>query len=262
MCPTFTVCLSVPKSALFCARRIPGNSVSLVLLSVFGISQGDTLFSKKEEKSQAGQGPLGIGGRRGWAPGWVDGDGLPQGRAGWGAACLGSAGGPACISLHPETAELLCPVLGERWETFPEGLCCLYTCLLLHFADTPVQVRAKLGLSALCLSLPCWHALSLQVSWLFYKTQKIYFSSALSVSVFEVYLPRLQYIKHWKMGISRVQFRALKLAPALNCPLKVPVSFYWLQKVLTETSLLCLKLAFVKTLLCISYCNLYWNGGI
>lgn len=93
--------------------------------------------------------------------------------------------------------------------------------------------------------------------------QKIYFSSALSVSVFEVYLPRLQYIKHWEMGISRVQFRALKLAPALNCPLKVPVSFYWLQKVLTETSFLCLKLAFVKTLLCISYCcSLYWNGSI
>lgn len=178
-------------------------------------------------------------------------------RKGWGQA--GDPAGLASIP-NPQTA-LLCPVLGEGCDTIPNGLCCPYTCLLLRLVDSPAQVTAKLGPPALCLILAHWRALSLQVSRHSYRTLKIYFSSALSVSVFEVYLPRLQYIKHWETGISRVQFRALKLAPALNCPLKVPVSFYWLQKVLTETSLLCLKLAFVKTLLCISYCNLYWNGS-
>lgn len=190
------------------------------------------------------------------------GAGILEDQAGGGAACSGSTNGLAWVRLHPRTAQLVCPVLGARWETVPEGLWYQYTCSLLCFVDLPVQGGAKLGLSALCLILQRWRAPSLQVSRLFYKTQKIYFSSALSVSVFKVYLPRLQYIKHWEMGISRVQFSALKLAPALNCPLKVPVSFYWLQKVLTETSILRLKLAYVKTPLCISYCNPYWNGSI
>lgn len=100
---------------------------------------------------------------------------------------------PCLISLH--TSQLLCAVQGERCKTFPEGQCCLFTCLLLCFVNSPAQIRPKLGLPALCLILPRWHALSLQVSGLFTKHRR-FSSLLLFLCQFEVYLPRLQYIKH------------------------------------------------------------------
>lgn len=48
MCPTFTVCLAVPKSTfvwfglVLFSGRIPSPSVSLMLLSVAGETKGDT----------------------------------------------------------------------------------------------------------------------------------------------------------------------------------------------------------------------------
>jgi len=49
------------------------------------------------------------------------GDDCPWSWEGWGAACWGSSDGPACIRLHPETAELGCPVLVRDGKPFQKG---------------------------------------------------------------------------------------------------------------------------------------------
>ena len=84
-----------------------------MLLSVSGEAKG-TLFSNKEEKVKWDKVPWESEAEKAGCLGVRVGMGCPQGWAGWGAACSGSSDGPACIGLHPETPELVCPVPGER----------------------------------------------------------------------------------------------------------------------------------------------------
>lgn len=70
-----------------------------------------TLTSNKEEKVRRNKVPWEL---EGGMAGCVDGGKLPAGLGRIGVACLGSPAGPACLSLHFGTAELVCPVLGER----------------------------------------------------------------------------------------------------------------------------------------------------
>lgn len=149
MCPTSTVYL-FQNQLCFVLGGFPALLLSLLLLSVSGEAKGTLCSLTRRKKVRQDNVPWKLEAGEAGCLGVRVGTGCPQG---WGAACSGSSDGPACLSLHPETAELLCPALGDRRETFPEGLCCLYACLFLRFVDSPAQVRAKLGLAALCVTL-------------------------------------------------------------------------------------------------------------
>lgn len=246
---------------LFIFVVLGGSPAVLVLLhfSLF-LWKPRGLFCSREEKCQGGHHPLGMGGQ-GALSTWL---------CRWGqASCRTRQAGEQCgqaaqMALPgsvctPELHSWFVLCLLQDEKPFQKGfVASTPTCY--HVLWT-YPSKAMLNWTSMHFVLFC----SIDVPQVYKchdsSTKHRRFTS-LSVSVFKVYLPRLQYIKHWEMGISRVQFSALKLAPALNCHLKMPVSFYWLQKVLTETNLLCLKLASVKTPLCVSYCNPYWNGSI
>lgn len=152
MCPTFTVYL-FQNQLCFVLGGFPALLLSLLLLSVSDEAKGTLCSLTRRKKVRQDNVPWESEAGEAGCLGVRVGRGCPQGWAGWGAACSGSSDGPACLSLHPETAELLCPALGERRETFPEGLCGLYASFFLRLVDSPVQVRAKLGLAALCVTL-------------------------------------------------------------------------------------------------------------
>lgn len=131
---------------------------------------------------------------------------LGQVRMGWGL-------------LQPDPAQL-CPVCArEGWDSFPQGFCAL--------------TSSHQG----AIEPPCTFFVPSVYRCQVSGTKHRWFTPlTLFLCQCWMNLPELQDRNLWELGVSGVQFRALQLAAALNCPLKVPVSVYWLQKVLTESS--------------------------